>query len=395
MPRRASRRVPITSRATAQVFTTVLARGPVPRTEIARLTGLSSGAVTKAARPLVEAGYLEEVPVEAPVGRGAGRPASPLAIRADREFFAGVKITTDELIGVLADLRCQVRTRVHRPLSSNEVMDVVAALGEVVTELCEASPDYAGRVHCLGVAVSGDVDKERGFVRYSPFLRWREVPLGALVAEVTGLTVTLENDVKALAVAEHLFGAGAGTANFALLTIGTGIGCALVVNGSLVAGANGVAGEIGHVPVSGDGPDCHCGGTGCVEAIAATQAIVEAARAVTGQADLSIDQAVWRARDGDAAVQEVFRRAGEAIGRGLAAMANLIGPEKIVVSGEGVAAYDLFEKPIRTAFARQAFGAAAYCPIVVDPLPFDEWARGAAAVAVQEFIFPGGGKGLR
>ncbi|MEO3749674.1 ROK family protein [Streptomyces sp. B6B3] len=377
-------RAPITTPATAQVFTTVLTHGPISRQDVARLTGLSSAAVTKAARPFIDAGYLRELD---PVLRatGAGRPTVPLGVCADREFFLGVKVTADELIGVVTDLRARTRHSLHRPLGGRSVGEVVRALSWLADELLATRPDDRARAHCLGVAVSGDVDRATGSVRYSPFLGWRDVPLGELLGEATGLTVTVENDVKSLAVAEYLFGHGVGSDDLALVTVGAGIGCALIVGGALVAGARGVAGEIGHVPVRPDGPPCHCGGVGCVEAIASTQAIVDAARLATGDRALTLPDAVRLARAGDDRVRPLFERAGHAIGQGLAAVANLVGPERIVVSGEGVAAYDLFEEAIRTTFARQAFGAAD-CPLILSPLPFEEWARGAAAVAIQDLV---------
>jgi predicted NBD/HSP70 family sugar kinase len=392
MPRSAAR-APITSPAAATVFTTVLTQGPVSRVDVSRRTGLSSAAVTKAARPFIEAGYLEELASEGRTAPGAGRPASPLAIRPDREYFVGVKITGDDLIGVATDLRAGVRAAAHHALQSHDVDHVVHALADLVGELlATAAADGAtclrDRAYCLGVAVSGDVDRESGLVRYSPFLGWHDVPLAELLDNATGLTTTLENDVKALTVAEQWFGEGVGASSFALVTVGTGIGSALVVNGNLVHGAHGVAGEIGHVAVADGGPRCHCGGQGCVEAIASTDAIVARAREVTGDPGLSMDDAVARARAGEEPLREVFARAGHAIGLGLAALVNLFGPELIVVSGEGVATYDLFEDQIRRTFAVQAFGAAARCGLVIRPLPFEEWARGAAAVAIQSLFVP-------
>jgi len=374
---------PIASPAAAAVFTMVLTQGPVSRAEVARRTGLSSAAVTKAARPFIDVGYLEESGEFERGASGIGRPANPLAVRADREFFVGVKITRDELIGVVTDLRAQVRTTAQRPLVETGVADVVAALGELVGGLLDEDPAYRERTHRIGVAISGDVDLATGQVRYSPFLRWRDVPLAALVAIRTGLAAAVENDVKALTVAERWFGEGLGASSFALVTVGAGIGCGLVVNDALVAGARGVAGEIGHVPVLDGGPECHCGAHGCVEAIASTQAILDAA----AEPGLTIDAAIERARAGDEALRAVFARAGHAIGLGLAAMANLVGPERIVVSGEGLAAYDLFEDQIRRTFEVGAFGAA-HCPLVIRPLPFSEWARGAAAVAIQTLFTP-------
>ncbi|NUR28692.1 MAG: ROK family protein [Catenulispora sp.] len=367
------------------MFTMVLTQGPVSRVEIARRTGLSSAAVTKAARPFIEAGYLRELEATERAGPGAGRPASPLAILPGREYFAGVKITEDELIGVITDLRAEVVTSVHRPLTASSPDGVVAALAELVKELLGRDPVYRERCHHLGLAVSGDVDKDGGVVRYSPFLGWRQVRLAELAGRATGLTVTVENDVKSLTVAEQWFGDGVGASSFALVTVGVGIGCGLVVADRVVAGSHGVAGEIGLIPVGGSEPPCHCGGRGCVEAIACTAPIVAAAREATGGAVTTIDSVIAAAHAGEPAVRQVLETAGNAIGLAMAAMANLVGPELIVVTGDvhGLTAYDRFEEQLRRSFSGQAFGAAADCRLLLRPRPFEQWARGAAAVAIQ------------
>ncbi|WP_200823734.1 ROK family protein [Nonomuraea solani] len=374
-----------TTPAATTVFTMVLTQGPVSRVEIARRTGLSSAAVTKAARPFIDAGYLEELEATERTGPGAGRPASPLVIRPDREFFIGVKITHDDLIGVVTDLRARPLASAHRPLTATAPEGVVAELAALVTGLLDTDPAYRRRCHALGLAVSGDVDKAGGLVRYSPFLGWRQVPLARLAAQATGLTVTIENDVKSLTVAEQWFGDGVGASSFALVTVGVGIGCGLVVDDRVIAGSHGVAGEIGHIPVGGDEPACHCGGRGCVEAIAGTAPLVAAVGAATGRGPLSIEAAIEAAHAGDAAARQVFDRAGHALGLAMASMANLIGPERIIVTGDvpGLAAYELFEEQVNRAFAAQAFGAAADCRVLLRPRTFEQWARGAAAVAIQ------------
>jgi predicted NBD/HSP70 family sugar kinase len=372
--------------AVTAVFTAVLTEGPISRVALARRLDLSSAAVTKAARPLIEMGYLEELAATERTGPGAGRPASPLAIRADREFFIGVKITGDELIGVVCDLRAEVRASAHRQLAATDVDYVLTQLGDLVDELLDGPGDYRARTRRLGLAVSGDVDHSTGLVRYSPFLQWRDVALREPAEKATGLTVTVENDVKALTTAEQWFGEGVGAESFALVTVGAGIGCGLVVGGRLVSGSHGVAGEIGHVSFDANGPDCHCGSRGCVEAVAGADAIVRQAREAAGRPELTFEEAVALARSGDTAAGAVFARAGSAIGSGIAAVANLVGPARIVVSGEGLSAYDLFEPHIRASFQRQAFGAAADCPLSIRPLPFEEWARGAAAVSIKALV---------
>ncbi|MDQ1040885.1 putative NBD/HSP70 family sugar kinase [Streptomyces sp. V3I8] len=371
--------------AAAQIFTTVLSHGPLTRSDMAGRAGLSAAAVTKAVRPLIEAGYLvEEAGDEA--RPSLGRPANPVRVDGGRALFIGVKVTGDEIIAVLTDLCCRIRVARHVPLRARAPQPVLTALADLVQELLAEADGFGVQVQGIGVAVSGDVDRAAGEVRLSPFLEWRDLPLAELVGMTTGLPVTVDNDVRALTVAEQWFGAGVGLSDFAVVTVGAGIGCGLVVHGKVVSGAHGVAGEIGHVVIDPAGPPCHCGNRGCAEAIAADPAIVTAVREATGLPVADAAQAVDLARHGDPGARAVYARAGDAIGRAIATVANLMGPERVIISGEGLAAYDLFAEQIRDAFAASAFGTAARCDLLTRPLPFDEWARGAAATAIQSFI---------
>ncbi|MFE0255849.1 ROK family protein [Streptomyces sp. NPDC059010] len=376
---------PANTPAASQIFTTVLSHGPLTRLEVARRAGLSPAAVTKAVRPLIEAGYLVE-DADEPARPALGRPANPVRVDGGRALFIGVKVTGDEIIAVLTDLCCRIRVARHAPLRDREPKGVLASTAELVGELLVAAGDLGVPVLGLGIAVSGDVDRGAGVVRYSPFLEWRDVPLAELAAATTGLPVTVDNDVRALTVAEQWFGAGVGLSDFAVVTVGAGIGCGLVVHGRVVAGAHGVAGEIGHVTVDPAGPPCHCGNRGCVEAVAGDAAILRRIRETTGAEVADTAEAVALAHQGVAGAREAYARAGEAIGRGIATVANLLGPERVIISGEGLAAHDLFAEQIRDAFAAAAFGSAARCDVQTRPLPFEEWARGAAATAIQSFI---------
>lgn len=366
---------------------TILTQGPILRGEISRLTGLSSAAVTRATRTLLEAGYVVEL---GPTGAraGSGRPASLLDMRADREFFVGVTVATEELIGVVIDLKAGVRVARHRPLVSREVAAVVSEIAGLVAELTRDFPHSPESVKHLGVTVSGDVDRGLGVAQYSPFLQWRSVPLAHLLQNETGLITVLENNVRGLTIAEQWFGAGVGVSSFALVTIGAGIGSGLVVNGRVVTGAHGGAGQIGHISIDPLGPQCRCGNRGCVEAIASDQAIIDQIKSKTGIPHLTGPEAIALAKSGDPAARSVYSRAGRAIGLALAALANVMGPERIVISGEGLAALDLFEEEVRQSFAAQAFSTAEQCEIVIRPLPFEHWARGAAVVAIHDLVTP-------
>ncbi|MFE7512191.1 ROK family protein [Streptomyces sp. NPDC057540] len=376
----------VSAPAETAVLALLLAEGPLSRVELARRTGLSSTAVTKAARPLIDDGYLYELPPER-TAPGAGRPVNPLAVAPDREYFIGLKISSDQVFGAVCDLRAGIRATVARPLDDCTPGAAAALTAGVVDELLDAEPAFRPRTRHLGVAVNGDVDRDSGRLRHSGLLGWRDVPLAELLTATTGLAVTVENDVRALTVAEHWFGEGIGTEYFALVTIGAGIGSALVVNGQLLRGAYGVAGEVGHLCVDPSGPRCRCGARGCVEAIASTHAILAAVREATANPGLTFDEVADLAREGHPAAREAFARAGHAIGVGISALVNLVGPERVVVSGEGVDAYDLFSRHIQDAYAAHAFGAASRCPLSLRPLPWEEWARGGAAVAIQA-LFP-------
>jgi predicted NBD/HSP70 family sugar kinase len=376
---------PASTPAASQVFTTVLSHGPVTRLEVARRAGLSPAAVTKAVKPLIEAGYLVQDAAD-DVRPTLGRPANPVRVDGGRALFLGVKVTGDEVIAVLADLCCRIRADRRLPLADRGTRSVLADIARLVDELRVAAAELGAPVLGLGIALSGDVDRAEGAVRYSPFLDWRDVPLGELAAMTCGLPVTVDNDVRALTVAEQWFGAGVGLSDFAVVTVGAGIGCGLVVHGRVVSGAHGVAGEIGHVTVDPAGPLCHCGNRGCVEAVAGEAAIVRQVREATGRAVADATEAAALAHREVPGAREVYARAGEAIGRGIATVANLLGPERVIISGEGLAAHDLFAEQIRDAFTAAAFGSAAQCDVLTRPLPFEEWARGAAATAIQSFI---------
>ncbi|MFC1437360.1 ROK family transcriptional regulator [Streptacidiphilus sp. N1-10] len=374
-----------TTPAASLVFTTVLSHGPLTRAEIARRTRLSAAAVTKAVRPLMELGYVIEDPDQG-TRSALGRPAIPVRVDGGKAFFVGVKVTGDEIIAVLADLCCRIRVVRHLALADRQPGAVLASIAELVLELLTEAEGFGAPVRGLGIAVSGDVDREDGVVRYSPFLQWRDVRLAEIIGAATGLPVTVDNDVRALTVAEQWFGAGVGLSSFALVTVGAGIGCGLVVHDRVVSGAHGVTGEIGHVSIDPLGPRCYCGNNGCVEAIAADPAILRGVREATGKPVATAAEALELARSGDRGAREVYARAGQAIGRAIGSVVNLFGPQRVIISGEGLAAYDLFAEGIRDAFAASAFGSAAQSDVMTRPLPFEEWARGAAATAIQSFI---------
>ncbi|OJX75761.1 MAG: sugar kinase [Leifsonia sp. 71-9] len=366
------------------MFTTILTRSPISRIDVARLTGLSQAAVTKAVAPLVTAGLINDS-LDPTLTGLPGRPVSPVAVVPEAVVALGVKVNADELIGVATDLTTRIIASERVPLVSHEPAAVIDAIVDLCASLQRAIGGLGSRLGCVGVAVSGDVDTETGVVRDSALMGWRGVELGSALSERLSQEVVVENDVRALTIGEHWFGVGLGTGSFAIVTIGRGIGSGLHLNGEVVEGAYGVAGEIGHLPLTTPDHLCACGRRGCVEAVAATSAIVEAVSTAHGR-PVPIEEAVALGRAGDPAAVSAFAEAGHVIGAAIASLVNLVGPELVIIGGEGVANFDLLEASLRESYAEHVFASADRCRIVVRPHTFEDWARGAAASAIRSLV---------
>ncbi|MFJ3394090.1 ROK family protein [Leifsonia aquatica] len=372
------------SDAATRVFTTILTRSPISRIDVARLTGLSQAAVTKAVAPLVTAGLINDS-LDPTLTGLPGRPVSPVAVVPEAVVALGLKVNADELIGVATDLTTRIIASERVPLVSHEPAAVIDAIVDLCASLQGAIGGLGSHLGCVGVAVSGDVDTETGVVRDSALMGWRGVELGAALSERLSQEVVVENDVRALTIGEHWFGVGLGTGSFAIVTIGRGIGSGLHLNGEVVEGAYGVAGEIGHLPLTTPDHLCACGRRGCVEAVAATSAIVEAVSGAHGR-PVPIGEAVDLGRAGDPAAVAAFAEAGHVIGAAIASLVNLVGPELVIIGGEGVANFDLLETSLRESYAEHVFASADRCRIVVRPHTFEDWARGAAASAIRSLV---------
>jgi glucokinase len=221
----------------------------------------------------------------------------------------------------------------------------VAECARGLTERAGLTPrDLAG----IGLAVPGSVDAERGVLRFSPNLAgWRDVPVAALAAEVLDAPVALEHDVRMAAFGESRRGAGAGASSFVCLTVGTGIGAAIVFDGRLYRGATDAAGEIGHVTVVPDGELCGCGRHGCLETVASGRAIAVRAGKPTAQ------DVFAAAAAGDARCAAIVAEAGAALASALTVLVNVLNPDVIAVGGgvatAGCALFDPLRAAVRAA----------------------------------------------
>lgn len=366
------------------LFEMVLTRGPLSRRDAARLTGLSAASVTKLVKPMISHGYLIENHREAGV---PGRPQIPLQVDPERHHAIGMKLMDSEIVGVVADLNAAVLSAHRMKYADTSPAGVVAAISELTSILLDRSPSVDDRLLGIGIGVGGHVNGNAGVVVEGPFLNWHNVPLRQLVTDATGLPAIIENDVNTLALAEQWFGAGSSFPTFAVITLGIGVGCALVFDGQLWRGVSGAAGEFGHMVVDPDGPACHCGKRGCLEAMIGDQAIAAAMSKAAGRRISKVSQVVAAAHAGDPDAREIFTQAGVALGRAIASLLSLLNPPLVILSGEGITNSDLFIDALRAELSRDAFSTTAQdCTLLVHPLPDETWARGAAASMLRHGV---------
>ena len=238
------------------------------------------------------------------------------------------------------------------------------AIRDLMTETKLSAKDIEG----IGFGLPGQVDFKSGIVRLITNIPgWVEIPLAKMIEDEFHIPTRIDNDVRCAALGELNFGAGKGCENLICITVGTGIGSGLIINGKLVRGASNAAGEIGHIKLQmHDGPICGCGDTGCLEAFASGPSIVAMAeeyimggkstkyREMANGNDITPFIVAEAAKAGDAVAKRIFTRMGEYIGIGMASVVNLLNPEKIIIGGGVADAGDILLNPLKETIKKRA-----------------------------------------
>ncbi|KAA1417962.1 ROK family protein [Nocardioides humilatus] len=263
----------------------------------------------------------------------------------------GTKVLAVEIAGEGDGLEVVSSAQVPMPGRNASDAEVERAVADAALEVA------AGRTLTgVGVSSAGLVDREGEWVRFCAHLPWRDAPVRSRLAELLGVPVVLDNDANCAAYAELAAGS-LQDATFALMiTIGTGIGGAIVLDGRVVRGANGMAGEFGHVQVVPDGLACECGLHGCWEQYCSGRALERVMRVALGS-HLDGPQVAALARDGDRIAREAFATVGTWLGVGIAGLVSAYDPEVVVVGGGVSAVGDLLLDPARHGLARALQGA--------------------------------------
>jgi len=377
----------------ALVLNLVRTQPTLSRAAIARQTSLSPAAVSGIVDHLVREGWVKEV--GAAVTGNVGRRPLRLAFVPEARLALGIDLDLREVSAALVNLGGTPR-EVHRsPVPPGAepplVLDLAAELARGVTR--DVPP---GQLLGIGMAVPGIVQWPEGINLFSPNFHWRDVPVRAMMEERLGGVVLVDNEVRALALAEHQYGVARWARNCVFLDAGTGVGGAVILEGHLYRGMHGASGELGHTTVEPRGPICGCGNQGCLEVFASEVGLerrVREALAAGRASSLAGRPESWTAsglaaaaRAGDALAGELLEHAAEYVGLVVANTVANWDPELVVLSGSVIRDGGIFDRVLasgRRSVLEVARTRVRMAPAVIGP---NVKMIGAASLVITEHL---------
>jgi predicted NBD/HSP70 family sugar kinase len=367
-----------------RVITVLRTQGRISQADIVRATGLSRTTVSTVVGELKVLGLVAYVDTKGSQPRG-GRPAVQLVLQDPEQVVVGIDFGHSHVGVAIADLAHNVLGERRLDLDVNNragaALDTAARMfGELRDELGVELRNVVG----AGIGIPGPVDRARGTAGSATILPgWVDLRIASEMTDRLGVPVEIENDANLGALAELTWGAGKDCSNFAYIKAATGIGAGIVIDGQLLRGATGTAGEIGHTTLDEAGALCYCGNRGCLETVASGPAILKLVGPVGGEM-LTLARLVELALDGDLRCRRAISDAGREIGVAVAGLCNLINPERVIIGGLLSRTGEVLLRPLRESIRRYAVQAAAES-VDVRPAVFVERAEllGSLALALQ------------
>lgn len=277
-------------------------------------------------------------------------------------YAIGIDIGGTKIAGALVDEAGNIIRETRVPTPAHDADAISDAVVEIIRELSDGV-----EVVAAGVAAAGFVDAQRANIVYAPNLSWRNEPIKAKIQARLEIPVFIDNDANAAGWAEYRFGAGVGAKHVVMLTIGTGVGGAIIVDGHLLRGGFGLAAELGHVPLNGGERLCGCGQTGCIEPYGSGTALLRSAKDLVDSGDpksfrlaelaeqageLTGAQVYQAITEHDPGALGLLEDLGSALGRTVAGLCAVLDPEVVIIGGGVSAAGDLLLNPIRESYLK-------------------------------------------
>lgn len=277
----------------------------------------------------------------------------------------GIDIGGTKIAGAVVSESGEILEELRVPSPAQDPDQMITEVVGLINQLAAMAPE---QVVAAGVAAAGFIDADQSTILYAPNLNWRNEPFRDRLKAHLDLPVFIENDANAAGWAEFKFGAGKGTKDMVMLTLGTGVGGAVVADYKLRRGGFGIGGELGHVRVVQDGRQCGCGRKGCVEQYASGSAVLKAAKKLassdgpagerlrqlkTESGELTGHQVYQALLEGDAATRELVNQAGSYLGQAMGSITAVLDPQVFVIGGGLSEAGELILDPIRQSYLRE------------------------------------------
>ncbi|MCE2570233.1 ROK family protein [Motilimonas eburnea] len=354
----------------AAVYRLVDLQGPISRVKIAEVSQLAPASVTKITRQLIAHGLIKEVAQQASTG---GRRAISLTTEKSKFHFVAAKIGRRLLTLSLYNLAGQELAGLQLPIQVTEQDQLVDFLCQTLGQFIEQHSQPQYQLIAIAVTLSGLVNPQTGVVIYTPRYQMRDCPLAQIIAERFHVPAYVGNDTRAMALAEHYFGASSDCADSILISIHHGTGSGIMSRGQVFLGSNRNVGEIGHIQINPLGKRCHCGNYGCLETVASNEAIIDQVKhylsegrsSCLSEQEIDINSICQAANQGDALAISVLSNVGKYLGQAIAIMINLFNPEKILIAGEVMAAEQVLLPAIKQCVEHQSLPSFhAHLPII-------------------------------
>jgi len=342
--------------------------GGISRVEIAQRMELTRAAITAIVDDLIKSGTIKETSSRSV---NTGRPPVTLAVNPEHGYVAGIDMGATHLTVIIADCAAHVVEEEEVPLRIADGPSLCIERAETLLQkLLQHAGLQLGKLLAIGLGVPGPIVSTEGMVLAPPIMPgWDSFPIRTTLEQRWGRPISLNNDAELGAVGEWAYGAGRLVDDLVYVKVGTGVGAGMLLNGHIYRGASGSAGEIGHITIDENGPQCKCGNRGCLEAFAGGDAIASQAKdliksgkstqlANTELAQITAREIIKEARRGDLIAQQILIQAGGHLGVAIASLVNMINPKMIILGGGVAQIGDLFLEPIRQAVQKRSLRAA-------------------------------------
>lgn len=370
--------------------------GPITKKSIHEKTGLSWGAISNITTDLLNKRIISEHIQEE---TSVGRTPSYLEMNDNENLLIGIDINISGLTIVLTDLNGSIKESYHNELASDKKADIISQVIGLIGSLMNKAELTKDKVLGIGVAMHGAVDVKKGVSVFAPhFKEWKNVPLKSILEKEFDIPVIVEHDPNCMAMSEKWFGIANEYNNYLFLRLSMGIGMSIIIDGEILRGAEGNAGEFGHIVMDPDGPKCSCGGYGCLEAFSSGTSILRMANEVlqSGRSpilnglakdgrQLNFDMLVAALSSGDEYIAKIADDACTYIGVGIGNLINLFNPELIIIAGELSGYEGIFIDRIKKVIEQRKWKASR-ANILVSNLESNSAALGSTAVIIQKFF---------